>query len=120
LPFTKMSRCWWMWKASCSWDSAFSPSDGRRWESVAELFGHGGRPLWSPGSVDQTIGFFSASGGGFELLLDELRVRAIPRATPTMTSAVTTAAVGQKYFERPRAVEAAGGLRAEPERLCGA
>src|SRR5260221_7551826 len=98
-PFTKTSRCWWMWNASCSCDSELSPSDGSRRLSDVAPFDQGGLPAWSPGRSVQTIGVVSASGGSLvELLLDEPRVRAIPSATPTMTSATTAAAVGQKYL----------------------
>ena len=87
-----------MWNASCSCDSALSPIPESRRLSDEAPFDHGGLPVCSPGNSDQTIGFFSAYGVVLEVALDELRVRAIPSATPTMASATTAAAVGQKYL----------------------
>ena len=62
--------------------------------SVLELFGHGGFPLWSPGSFAQTIGVVSASAGG--VLLPELRVSTTPSTVARIASATTPAAAGQK------------------------
>src|SRR5437870_1114313 len=81
-----------MWNASCSRESALTPSEEILENSVAELFGQGGLRSCRAGRFFHGTAPGSASFGG----LDGPRVRTMPSTTPTIASATTTAAIGQK------------------------
>src|SRR5438132_3505228 len=109
-----------MWNASASWDSGLRPRfpPAIRAASVDELLGQGGLRSCRAGRSFQLTGPGRASLGGF----DGPRDSAIPSAIPTITSATTTAAIGQKNRMPPgaRLAAAGGGFRELPVRRLGA